>query len=467
MRSDHPQAVILAAGRGTRMRSLKAKVLQNILGVPLLDHVLAAVEALEAEPVIVVVGHQAEAVEGAFSGRGYRFVRQDPPRGTGDALLAARESFAAHPDRPLLVANADLPLLRPKTLEALLDHHQKEACALSLLTMVLDEPGAYGRVVRDAEGGVTGIAEARDVTKDEERIREVNAGVYVFRVPALLKVLGKLEARNAQGEYYLTDLVRLLVAAGEGVSAWRLADPAEGSGVNTHAELAEVARRLRERILGELMASGVAIEDPATTFVGTRVRVESDATLRPFTILEGKTAVGSGAVVGPYVRLVNTEVGRGAEILDHCLLKDSTVEEGAIVGPFAHVRPESRIGANARVGNFVELKKTVLGPGSKANHLSYLGDATIGSNVNIGAGTITCNYDGTLKHPTRIESGAFVGSDTTLVAPITVGEGAYVGAGSTLTEDVPAEALALGRARQVVKEGWARKRRRAHPAKPK
>jgi bifunctional UDP-N-acetylglucosamine pyrophosphorylase/glucosamine-1-phosphate N-acetyltransferase len=324
-----------------------------------------------------------------------------------------------------------------------------------------DDPGGYGRVLRDGAGGVRAIVEAADASAEERQCREINAGVYVFSVLPLLSVLDALRPQNAQGEYYLTDLIGLLVDAGHRVSAVPAADPVEVAGVNTLAELSEVARRLRERKLKELMDAGVAIEDPATTWVGLDVVVEADVVIRPFTILEGRTVVREGAVVGPAARLADVEVGPGAQILDHCLLRECVVEAGAAVGPFAHVRPECRIGPRSKVGNFVELKKTHLGEGSKAPHLSYLGDAVIGPSVNIGAGTITCNYDGTRKHPTRIEAGAFVGSDTTLVAPVTVGEGAYVAAGSAITQDVPKDALALGRARQVIKQGWARSRREA------
>ena len=449
------QAVILAAGKGTRMKSARAKVLHPVLGVPLLEHVLRTVEGTGAAPIAVVVGHQAEAVEATFAGRGLTFVRQDPPRGTGHAVQVAREVFAAHPERTLLVVNGDVPLLRPDTLRRLIATHRDQGAAATLLSVVLDDPGAYGRVVRDAAGGVRAIVEAKDATDEIRAIREINAGLYVFEVPALLGVLGKLQPQNAQGEFYLTDLISLLRAAGQAVTAVAAAEPAEGLGVNSIAELAAATRTLRARRTEALMAAGVGIEDPDSTHVGLDVVVEADCVLRPYTFLEGRTVVRSGASVGPFVRLVDTEVGPGAQILDHCLLRECAVGAGAAVGPFAHIRPETRIGAKAKVGNFVELKKTTLGDGSKAPHLSYIGDATVGPGVNIGAGTITCNYDGAHKHPTHIEAGAFIGSDTTLVAPITIGEGAYIAAGSAITQDVPAGALALGRARQVVKPGWA------------
>jgi bifunctional UDP-N-acetylglucosamine pyrophosphorylase/glucosamine-1-phosphate N-acetyltransferase len=455
------QALVLAAGKGTRMKSGRAKVLHPVLGVPLLEHVLRAVESLGADPLGVVVGHQAESVEGAFAGRRLTFVRQEPPLGTGHAVQSAREVFGTHPGRTLLVVNGDVPLLRGETLHSLLAAHRASGAAATLLTVELPEPGAYGRVLRDGTGGVRAIVEAKDASAEERAVREINAGLYAFEVPALLQVLGGLQPQNAQGEYYLTDVVGLLRAAGHTVGAMRTADPAEALGVNSVAELADVARRLRRRRIDALMDAGASVEDPDSTHVGLDVVVEPDAVVRPYTFLEGRTVVRSGATVGPFVRLVDADIGPGAQVLDHCLLRECVVEAGAAVGPFAHIRPESRVGKGAKVGNFVELKKTSLGDGSKAPHLSYIGDATVGPAVNIGAGTITCNYDGTHKHPTRIEAGAFIGSDTTLVAPVTVGEGAYVAAGSAITEDVPPGALALGRARQVIKPGWAAARGKA------
>jgi bifunctional UDP-N-acetylglucosamine pyrophosphorylase/glucosamine-1-phosphate N-acetyltransferase len=456
-----PQAVILAAGRGTRMRSDHPKVLEPALGVPLLGHVLAAVEVTGADPIAVVVGHKAEEVEAAFADRRVVFRRQEPPRGTGHAVQVARDVFEKHSEQTLLVVSGDAPLLRGQTLLRLLEEHGARRAAATILTVSLDDPGAYGRIVRDEKGNVRRIVEARDASPEERAVREVNAGAYAFHVPSLLPILSDLKPQNAQKEYYLTDVIGLLSQAGHLVGTLTATNPAEALGVNTFEELADMTRRLRERVLLGLMQNGVRIEDPATTQVGLDVVVEHDAVLRPGTILEGKTVVRTGATVGPFVRVVDSEIGPGAHILDHCFLNQCVVEAGASVGPFAHLRPETRVGRQARVGNFVELKKVILGDGAKAPHLTYLGDATVGPAANIGAGTITCNYDGRTKHPTRIESNAFVGSNSTLVAPVTVGEGAYVGAGSVITEDVPARALALGRARQVVKHEWASQREAA------
>ena len=452
------QAVLLAAGKGTRLKSPKAKVLHLAQGAPLLEHALRAV--VGADPVTVVVGHDAESVEAAFAGRA-QFIRQDPPLGTGHAVLTAGAAFAERTDGTILVLNGDLPLLRAATVEALFDAHAASGSAATLLVAELPDAGAYGRVLRDGHGDVRAIVEAKDASAEERALREWNVGVYAFEVRPLLDALARLSPRNAQGEYYLTDVIGHLVAAKQRVAAFGVADAREALGVNTLAELAVASRLLVERRLAALMAAGVVVEDPASTFVGLDVSVEAGVVIRPGTLLEGRTSVAADATIGPFARLVDSEVGRGATILDHCLLRGCVVGAGASIGPFAHLRPETLVGARARVGNFVELKKTRLGEGAKAPHLSYLGDATIGAGANLGAGTITCNYDGSAKHPTVIGEGAFVGSNSTLVAPLTVGAGAYVGAGSTITEDVPPDALALGRGRQVVKPGWAKKRREA------
>jgi bifunctional UDP-N-acetylglucosamine pyrophosphorylase/glucosamine-1-phosphate N-acetyltransferase len=451
------QAVVLAAGKGTRMKSGRAKVLHSILGLPLIEHVLRALDAVAPEAVAVVVGHQAEAVEAACAGRRVRCVRQDPPQGTGHALQVARPVFADSA-RTLLVVNGDLPLLRGESVAGLLEAHRRSGAAATLVSALLDDGGHYGRVVRDGEN-VRAVVEARDASAEQRAIREINAGVYVFEVEPLLGALEQLAPTNAQGEYYLTDVIGLLAARGHRVGAFVVADASEMLGVNTLAELADLSRRLRDRRLAALMAAGVVVEDPLSTWVGLDVVVEADAVLRPGTILEGRCTVRGHALLGPNVRLENAEVGAGAQILDHCLLRDCVIGAGAVVGPFAHIRPESVVGPKAKVGNFVELKKTRLGEGSKAPHLAYVGDATVGPGVNIGAGTITCNYDGHAKYPTRIDAGVFVGSNSTLVAPLHIGAGAYVGAGSVITEDVPEDALALGRGRQVVKAGWAKRRR--------
>ena len=457
------QAVLLAAGRGTRMNSARPKVLHQVLGEPMLEAVLRAVEQAGARSIVTIVGHEAEAVRAAFPGR-CQFVLQDPPRGTGDAVRAARTLLEGLQGLPTLVLNGDLPLLTSRTVNRLLEAHRERQAAATLLTARLEDGGRYGRVLRDGAGRVRAIVEAKDAGADALAQHEINAGAYVFDTARLLPALDELTPQNAQAEYYLTDVVAGLVSRGQPVEALLADDPTEALGVNTLEELAALNALLRRRRLQELMAAGEVIEDPDSTWVGRAVRVEADAVLRPSTLLEGKTTVDSGAVLGPFVRIVDSQIGVGAQVLDHCLLRESIVGAGAVIGPFAQLRPGSEIGERAKVGNFVELKNTRLGEGSKAPHLSYLGDSEIGKGVNVGAGTITCNYDGVDKHPTRIEAGSFIGSHTTLVAPVSVGAGAYVGAGSTITEDVPADALALGRARQVGKPGWARARREQRAA---
>ncbi|MCL4817532.1 MAG: bifunctional UDP-N-acetylglucosamine diphosphorylase/glucosamine-1-phosphate N-acetyltransferase GlmU [Vicinamibacteria bacterium] len=450
------RAVVLAAGKGTRMRSARPKVLHRVHGLPLLEYPLRALAGAGVSRVVVVTGHEAEAVERSFAGRGFAFVRQDPPRGTGHAVMVAREAIAGADT--VLVVNGDLPLLRAESLRALLAR-RAAGDAAALLSVTLPDAGAYGRVVRGADGGVARIVEARDASPEERAIGEINVGVYAFAADALERALATLRPQNAQGEYYLTDVVAAIAAGGGRISALAAADADEGRGVNTVAELAAATALRRAARLHGLMEAGVAIEDPASTWVSEDAVVAADAVLRPFTVIDGASRVEAGAVLGPFVRLESASVGAGATVLDHCLLRECQVEQGATIGPFAHLRPETVIEPGAKVGNFVELKKTRLGAGAKAPHLTYLGDAVIGPKANIGAGTITCNYDGHAKHPTAIGAGAFVGSNSTLVAPVTIADGAYVGAGSVITKDVPADALAVSRPSQVVKEGWARRRR--------
>jgi bifunctional UDP-N-acetylglucosamine pyrophosphorylase/glucosamine-1-phosphate N-acetyltransferase len=442
--------------------SARPKVLHEAAGRPLLYYVLDLCEALAAQTV-VVVGHQAEAVRDACASRsGLGFVTQEPQLGTGHAVQTALAAIPATETDPVLVLAGDVPLLRAETLRALCDLRERSGAAAALVSFRTSTPAAYGRVLRDTAGRVAGIVEAKDATAEQLRIDEVNASLYVFDGKRLRASIQELRPNNAQGEFYLTDVVGLMVAAGETVEALVVSDPTEAAGVNTTAELSDIERALYERRAHVLLAGGVSIERPDTVLIGPEVRVEAGARIRAFTILEGATRVGAGASVGPFCRIEDSEIATNATILDSCLVRSSRVEAGASVGPFAHIRPDSRVGENAKVGNFVELKKTHLGAGSKAPHLSYLGDATIGAGANIGAGTITCNYDGLVKSPTAIEDGAFVGSNSILVAPVRIGRGAYIAAGSVITKDVPAEALGVGRARQENKPGWASRRPKKH-----
>ena len=450
--------VVLAAGKGTRMRSERSKVLHRLAGQPLIEHVIGASRTLNPASVTVVVGHQAEAVKAALARETCGFVLQDPQLGTGHALLQAEPPLTGASGDVLLLSG-DVPLLRGETLQQLVDTHRQAGAAATVLTADVDGPHEYGRIVRE-EGAIARIVEHKDATEAERRIREINSGVYVFALEPLFASLRALGSANAQGEYYLPDLVALYRGRGLTVETMTMPDGSEIRGVNSRAELAALSRDMRLRTCDALMRAGVTIEDPATAYIDATVEVGPDTIIHPNVSLEGTTRIGARCEIHSGSRLVNAVVADDVLIKNHCVIVDSSVDAKATVGPFAHVRPESSIGPGAHVGNFVELKKTSMGPGAKANHLAYLGDATIGSRVNVGAGTITCNYDGEQKHQTVIEDGAFIGSDTQLVAPVRIGAGAYVAAGSSIVEDVPAGALAVTRGRQVNKEGWVDKKSR-------
>ena len=455
------RAVVLAAGKGTRMNSARAKVLHEAGGRPILHYVLDLCGELEAETV-VVVGHQAEAVKESCAGRtGVAFALQEPQLGTGHAVQVAVKEMGRQ-EGPVLVLAGDVPLLRVETLRALCALRQKTGAAAALVSVMTPSPGAYGRIVRGEDGRVRSIVEARDATCEQLLIDEVNASLYVFDGARLDAVIRSLRSDNAQGEFYLTDVIGMMAEGGDRIEALIAADPSETAGVNTTGELAAIEREIYLRRASALLSAGVLLERPDTILVGPEAVVAPGAKIRAFTILEGRTLVGAGASVGPFCRIENSEVAQGATVLDSCLIRDSKVGPGATIGPFAHLRPETVVEENAKVGNFVELKKTRLGAGAKAPHLSYLGDSTIGVKANIGAGTITCNYDGVVKSPTTIEDGAFVGSNSILVAPVKIGRGAYVAAGSVITKDVPEGALGVGRARQENKPGWASRRARKH-----
>ncbi len=451
--------VVLAAGKGTRMKSARPKVLHVAAGRSILDHVLGAVDRLGAATTTLVVGHGGDDVRAALAGRtALQFVSQSPQLGTGHALLQA-EPLLAGKTGALLLLHANVPLIEPATLLRLVERHRSTRAAATLLTAPLDDPYGYGRVVRDAAGHVSRIVEEREGSSDERAIRETASGIYGFDLRPLFGLLQALAADAPQGEFFLTDLVPLYRQRGLKVETLSLETAAELRGVATRADLAELAAVLRARKNRELMLSGVTLEDPAATYIDVDVTVGADTVIGPNVQLQGRTSVGERCRIHAGARLTDAAIGDDVTVLDRTVIVESRVAAGAKVGPFAHVRPESDIAENARVGNFVELKKTRLGRRSKANHLAYLGDAVIGEDVNVGAGTITCNYDGVKKHKTVIEDGVFIGSDTQLIAPVTIGKGAYVGAGSSITQDVPADALAVARGRQMTKPGWAAHRR--------
>jgi bifunctional UDP-N-acetylglucosamine pyrophosphorylase/glucosamine-1-phosphate N-acetyltransferase len=451
--------VVLAAGKGTRMKSSVPKVLHRAAGTPLIDHVLSAAAPLKPTATVIVVGHQTEMLRAHFAGRpGVKLAVQEPQLGTGHALLQA-EPFLEGGEGSVLLLSGDVPLMRVETVRALVDLHRSRGAGATVLTAVVARPDGYGRIVRQ-DGAISAIVEHKDATPIEREIAEINSGVYVFDLATLFGALREVGKGNAQGEYYLPDLVRILRGRGLLVETLTLEDPHEIMGVNSRKELAEVSAILRDRKNDELMAAGVTIIDPATTWVEASVSVGQDTVLHPGVYLEGRTTIGSQCDIHSGVRIVDSTVGDGVTINNFCVIRESSIDAGAIVGPFAQLRPASRVGEQAHVGNFVELKNTTLGRGSKANHLAYLGDATIGEKVNVGAGTITCNYDGVKKYPTVIEDGAFIGTDSQLIAPVRVGRNSYVAAGSSITEDVPEDALAIGRGKQVNKPGWAANRRK-------
>jgi bifunctional UDP-N-acetylglucosamine pyrophosphorylase / glucosamine-1-phosphate N-acetyltransferase len=448
--------VILAAGKGTRMKSALPKVLHRVAGVPMIEHVLATARTLQPRSITIVVGHQSDTLQEALSTHpNLVVVVQEPQLGTAHALLTT-ETALRQATGTVLLLSGDVPLLSSDTLKALVARHETAQAAVSLVTALVDEPTGYGRIIRSGQQ-IACIVEERDATPAERGIREINAGIYAFRLDGLFEALRNIVAANAQQEYYLPDIVALCRTRGLPVETIA-AKADETRGINSRVELATVSRIVRQKKNSELMAAGVTIEDPATTYVDPEVEIGIDTIIHPGVSLEGKTTIGAGCEIHSGVRIVNSRLGERVTVLNHCLINNSTLANDSRVGPFAHLRTDVALGERAKVGNFVELKKTALGPGSKSMHLTYLGDATIGAGVNVGAGTITCNYDGTTKNQTTIEDGAFIGSDTQLIAPVTVGKGAYVGSGTTIREDVPAGALAVSAGKQRNFEGWVDKR---------
>jgi bifunctional UDP-N-acetylglucosamine pyrophosphorylase/glucosamine-1-phosphate N-acetyltransferase len=452
--------VILAAGKGTRMKSADPKVLHRAAGFSLIEHVLRAADALRPATTVVVVGHLSDRVKESLAKRqGLRFALQEPQLGTGHALLQAAPHLAGKSGTVVLLSG-DVPLLRPATLCAMVEAHRSQGAAATVLTARVDRPDGYGRIIRDEQGGIAAIVEHKDATPAERVIDEINSGIYAFALEPLFPALEAIGAANAQGEYYLPDLVKIFRERGLAVGTVSLDDPREIMGVNSRRELADVTAILKTTRNEELMAAGVTLIDPDSAWIGPDVTVGADTIIHQNVYLEGRTRIGSGCEIHASVRIVDSTIDDGVVVNNFCVIAESHIRAGARIGPFAHIRPQSDVGEGAHVGNFTELKKTTLGKGSKANHLSYLGDATIGEKVNIGAGTITCNYDGTHKHTTVIEDGAFIGSDSQLIAPVTVGKGAYVGTGTTIREDVPPGALAVSAGKQRNIDGWVEKKKK-------
>jgi bifunctional UDP-N-acetylglucosamine pyrophosphorylase / glucosamine-1-phosphate N-acetyltransferase len=452
--------VILAAGLGTRMRSKKAKVLHRAGGLALVEHVIEAGKSIAAaEDTVVVTGHQAADVEALLAPRGLRFARQDQQRGTGHALVCAQPHIT-YEDGLLMVLYGDTPLLSSGTLARLRDTQASSEAAATLITTTLDDPTGYGRVIIDAAGNVTAIVEHKDATPEQRAVRVINSGIYCFRADLLWKHLPEVQPNNASGEFYLTDMAAILRHHGYVVKPMHVDDPSELLGINTRIELAAADHLLRRRKNEALMLSGVTIERPETVTIDMHVKVGQDTVIEAGARLLGTTEVGEECRIGAGAILESSRLADRVQILPYTVITDSIVDDEAQLGPFSRLRPKAHVGKGAKVGNFVELKNTHLGAGAKSQHLAYLGDSDIGPNSNIGAGTITCNYDGAHKFRTRIGKGTFVGSNSTLVAPLEIGEDSYIGAASVITDNVPDGALALGRARQVVKPGWVEARKK-------
>ena len=456
--------VVLAAGKGTRMRSSVPKVLHRAAGLPLIEWVVRLARSLRPKSITLVLGHGAAAVREWFDGASdLRFVMQEPQLGTGHALLQARPVLDGE-SGTLVLLSGDVPLLSKESLERIVETRRELGASVVVASAFVDDPDGYGRIVR-VDGRLARIVEHRDASAAERDIREINSGVYGFALASLFEALDQMGSNNAQGEYYLPDLVDIYRRAGKVVHAEVLPNADEIRGINTRVELAALGSLLQARINDALMTSGVTLVDPATAYVGPDVRIGMDTVIHPFVCLEGRTSIGSDCEIHSGARIVDSRIGDRVTILNHTVVNDSEVADEARLGPFAQLRPKTSVAEGVHIGNFVEIKKSTIGARTKIGHLSYVGDSSVGAGVNIGAGTITCNFDGRSKHQTTIGDNAFIGSDSTLVAPVTVGEGAYVAAGSSITEDVPPGALGIARSRQANKPGWAHNRTSQSPSK--
>lgn len=450
------RAVILAAGKGTRMRSKLPKVLHKVGGKPMLQHVLDAADAAGAAEKIVIVGHGAELVESMVGEQG-KIVLQAEQLGTGHAVMQTKEALAGFTGTAMILCG-DTPLLDGEELKKFYEAHVQSGAAATVLTAFMDNPFGYGRIVRDVDGNVQGIVEEKDADAQQKLIKEINTGIYCLECPLMFDVLATLTCDNAQGEYYLTDVLTKLNEAGKKVGGVVTADSDMVMGINSRRQLAEAESVMRVRILNKLMDEGVTVMDPSSTFIEGSVKIGRDTVIYPFTWLEGSTVVGEDCEIGPNVRLTNVEVGNGTH-LQFVYGHDCRVCDEVTAGPYVHLRPDTVIGNKVKIGNFVEVKNSNVGTGTKLPHLTYIGDSDIGSGVNMGCGCITVNYDGKKKHRTVIEDNVFVGCNTNLVAPVTVKAGCYIGAGSTITKEVPENSLGIARAKQKNIEGWAEKYR--------
>ncbi len=452
--------IILAAGLGKRMKSGLAKVLHPVAGIPMILYPIQIAEDISSERIIVVIGHQAERVKGLLSDRVVEVVHQTEQKGTADAVRLAMDAIRGYQGM-VVVLCGDVPLITSKTVSDLIAVHQEGNASMTVLTTEVDDATGYGRIVRGPDGSILRIVEDRDADEGTKAINEINTGIYVFDGRFLSEVINEIRPENVQEEFYLTDSIEIGLKRGLRVYACKILQKEEVIGVNSRVELALVDSLMRRRINNSHMLNGVTLINPESIYIDAGVSIAQDVTLYPGTTLQGNTSIGKGGVIYPNSRIVDSYIGHHVVIKDSCVIEESRVNEGSQVGPFAHLRSGTVLEKDARIGNYVELKKTVMGEGSKANHLTYLGDAEIGSGVNIGAGTITCNFDGEKKHKTIIGNNVFVGSDVQFIAPVKIGDGAFIGAGSTVTKDVPPGALAISRPEQKNMEGWVERKKKS------
>ena len=450
----HTYAVVLAAGQGTRMKSKLYKVLHPVCGKPMVEHVVDHIQAIGVERIVTIVGHGAEKVKDQLGSRS-EYALQEQQLGTAHAVLQANAALGKLAGTTLVICG-DTPLIRPETMKALLAHHQETSAKATILTGIPEDPTGYGRILRNAEGHVESIVEQKDASADEQQVKEINSGTYCFDNEALFAALKLVKNENSQGEFYLPDVIEILKSQGNSVSAFATDDFEETLGVNDRVALSQAETLMRKRIIEKHMRNGVTIINPANTYISSDAIIGSDTVLQPGVMIEGASEVGEDCLIGPNSQIIDSKIGRRTTV-HSSVVTESVIGEDTAVGPFAHIRPNSEIGNEAKIGNFVEIKKTKLGNQSKVSHLSYIGDAEVGERVNIGCGTITVNYDGKNKFLTTIEDDSFVGCNSNLVAPVKIGQGAYVAAGSTITKDVPAQSLSIARARQENKEGYAQK----------
>ena len=449
-------AIIMAAGKGKRMKSNLPKVLHNLAGKPILNYTLDTVNQLEAKRKILIVGYKSDKIK-ELIGDKIEYVEQKEQLGTAHAVLQTEKLLSGFKG-DVLILSGDVPFLTVKTLKKLLKYHQANNFCCTLLSTVLKNPKGYGRIIRDKKGEIKGIIEEVDLSIDKKKITEINSGIYCFNKEKMFQALEKVTKENKQGEYYLTDTVKILLEEGLTVGDIIVKDYSEILGINNRLDLNDASKKVYQKTLQDLMLQGVTVVDSNSTFIERGVKIGQDSIIYPFTIIEKDTKIESSCFIGPYSHLINADIGKGVRVWAS-IIESSTVKEGANIGPYAHLRPETVVEKGAKIGNFVELKKTIMGEGSKASHLTYLGDSAIGKKVNIGAGTITCNYDGEKKNKTVIEDGVFIGSNNSLVAPVKLGKDSYTGAGSTITKDVPAGNLAIARSRQTNISGWQKKKK--------